>query len=201
MRKVKLFSVALVIVFFFSNVSIIPGNRHFIQFGAEKVYGSQALYNYQKYNVTPYYYLQEWRFVGSGTGWIFTGYTSCDLDARTGVISGSGTIIDGSTSLRIYYFPLNSTLYRFEVGDYAGRDSSNNQLYNVNRYIPVIIYAPFKGSLISTFQNVDGVYPDNGIFTDGYWYVKGSLYTNIPQLSIISPSQNGTLFLKTRTSE
>jgi hypothetical protein len=39
MRKVKLFSVALVIVFFFSNVSIMPGSRHFIQFGAEKVWG------------------------------------------------------------------------------------------------------------------------------------------------------------------
>jgi hypothetical protein len=42
MRKVKLFSVALVIVFFFSNVSIIPGNRHFIQFGAEEVYGESV---------------------------------------------------------------------------------------------------------------------------------------------------------------
>jgi hypothetical protein len=40
MRKIKLFSVALVIVFFFSNVSIIPGNRHFVQVGVNKVYAS-----------------------------------------------------------------------------------------------------------------------------------------------------------------
>jgi hypothetical protein len=39
MRKVKLFSVALVIVFFFSNVSIVPGNRYFIQFGAGEAWG------------------------------------------------------------------------------------------------------------------------------------------------------------------
>jgi hypothetical protein len=47
MRKVKLFSAALVIVFFFSNVSIMPGSRHFIKFGGEKVCG-EGLDSYTK---------------------------------------------------------------------------------------------------------------------------------------------------------
>ena len=47
MRKIRLLSIFLIIVFFFSNVSILPGSRHFIQFGAEKVY-SEGIDSYTK---------------------------------------------------------------------------------------------------------------------------------------------------------
>jgi hypothetical protein len=54
MRKVKLFSVALVIVFFFSNVSIIPGSRHFIQVGANEAWAEPITYTVanQPYDVS-----------------------------------------------------------------------------------------------------------------------------------------------------
>ena len=45
MRKLKLFSALLVVMFFFSNISIVPGSRHFIQLGVNKAWSESSAYN------------------------------------------------------------------------------------------------------------------------------------------------------------
>ena len=65
----------------------------------------------------------------------------------------------------------------------------------VEEYLRPVAYNKVRGAKIMSTVAPNGTYPDDGIHTDGYWYVKTSMVPNAPVLSITS-SGNKTINLK-----
>jgi hypothetical protein len=146
-------------------------NTNFVQLGASEVWAVTS-YQYDKYNCTPYYTIDNGTFIGYEYDNDRSAYTSYTLDSNTGYFSGAGEYVD--------YLSFGSNYFR---PSYTVLDLYFPSLSNILhfRYTSVLTYK--QGTYVSSIQAQDGTYPDNGRHTDGYWYVKKSR----PILSAISP--------------
>ena len=80
----------------------------------------------------------------------------------------------------IYRYMFSYSSHPYAYGYYAGYSQS--------------LQREVKNTLLqSNLIAPDGTYPDDGVHTDGYWYVKKGIANQNPTINIISPSQNGTL--------
>ena len=177
MRKVKVFSSFLVVLFFVASISIAPGSSHFIKLGNEA--WASSVYEYNKYLCIPYYVMGPWEYYSVGSDG--RNYTSYIFDSNTGYFSNSGDLVNMYIGGRLYFTWGGNTLYQHY-----------NAGYGTSEFICKSVLSHKQGSFISNLQALGGIYPDNGRHTDGYWYVK---VTAVPLIPIITPSPNGTLFL------
>jgi hypothetical protein len=195
-KKVTL--LVIVIMIFFLNVSVDfsalfnvdSQNRHFIQLGAQEVWGlSKPIYFYNKYysaftNWSPEVYKQTNDYPMPLKTRIY-GYTSEPQWDGSKYIT-TGTPEYGTEGM----WTINNSAIKCSKNQFFFNHYDSNHYYYYNcewsRSRSTIM-----GSFIGTVTAEDGVYPDNGQHSDGYWYLK---VTAIPLLSILSPSQNGTLF-------
>ena len=163
----------------------------------------QSLYSYNKYYAVDYYNLG-WSCISSSESYAW-GY---------GPVTGSYSINNYIGSINLVGYDINpnnygvqlvnyqnATLYniyngellRIDIGKFTRYNSSGFALCNCNIYKAILSNNPIKGSFITTIQAVEGMYPNSGKFTDGYWYEKSTLVTRVPEFVITSPSQNGTI--------
>ena len=68
--------------------------------------------------------------------------------------------------------------------DYFSYYLEDDGWHYVNRATSGRTRTKTKGSLISTIIAEDGTYPNDGIYSDGYWYVKGALAFPIFKIKI-----------------
>jgi len=64
--------------------------------------------------------------------------------------------------------------------------NNNDKIYAYKQTSKVVEYGNGRGSLLeSNIRAVQGTYPDDGIHTDGFWYVRGgTVPNNIPTISV-----------------
>ena len=196
MRKFRIFSSFLVVVFFISFISFNPGSGHLIQLGGE-VLAAGTLYNYNKYNVdtvyTPKYTFSSSYAHNSITyGDIFSNYS----------VDNTGVHLSGYVIHYGGYLPETGSYY--STGNTWGlweyRGNGNNTGGNV--YFIDALQISVKGILIQ--ENIvaeNGAYPDDGKYTDGYWYVKGAKVNTPPIILNNTPTQNAALFPNLQTPE
>jgi len=68
----------------------------------------------------------------------------------------------------------------------------------VTNIIYILYRENFYSTTVKTLNTsniiaLDGTYPNDGIHTDGYWYIKKGIANQTPTISITSPSQNEKL--------
>jgi hypothetical protein len=195
-KKLKIITFsAIIVTILYLNVSVDfsvlfdkdAQNGHFVRVGAEKVYAaSKAIYNYSKYTtVKKYIDNAPWEYMGYSAS--YKGYYSYGFIPETG---NYYTTIEFYDIYDQYYYHMDAgdgrQIYRY----YTPSEYGNTQKWVKYHYNNSRVDA--QGTYIGALTAVDSTYPDNGKHTDGYWYVKGSLVTNTPDISITSPLQNKT---------
>jgi hypothetical protein len=149
-------------------------------------------YIYEKYDVTWTLEIDsEWKEEAglsmSGGGTFYTDYS---FNAETGYITGAGTNLGNSYSASsvtsdIYYFGNPSVRSLKAYNKYYGgsamgyADAWRFKSKNIKSISN-------KGSLIETVTAEDGTYPDNGVHSDGFYYVK----TVVSTLYLIQDGQD-----------
>lgn len=102
-----------------------------------------------------------------------TGYSSYTFDSKTGQFSEAGTqktVFQNNTGETVYVVSLNS------LEEYIANGGENGFKWNIYRSRKEQVKS--RGS-VRQYNLIaeDGTYPNNGIHTDGYWYVKKGIYT------------------------
>ncbi|MFJ7891285.1 Ig-like domain-containing protein [Lysinibacillus xylanilyticus] len=87
----------------------------------------------------------------------------------------------------------------YKVNMFADYEEQNpGHFYTVTIYklTPIVIKTTYsKGALVQTnIAAEEGTYPVDGRHTDGYWYVKGAKANTAPTVTLVSPSNNQTLY-------
>lgn len=97
-----------------------------------------------------------------------TGYTSYTLNPN-GTFSVSGSYYSNSTAYNWYLYTLvNSTTVSYQ---YAS-SLSGSYYYQTGTITSIPKITSTRNNYINTLVSEEGIYPDNGLYTDGYWYVK-----------------------------
>jgi hypothetical protein len=145
---------------------------------------AQVYYYWSKFSVSTQFELGPWSTPVSGTtvpGGI-NGYSSYSLNPTTGVLTLSGVASNLEVVGNIYIQPSPGNLNKYT---FAGSESRD--VYYKYSWANVVS-STVRGSLIqSNIRAVQGAYPDDGIHSDGYWYVKsGTVPNNMPTISVTS---------------
>jgi hypothetical protein len=194
MRKFRLFSSLLVVVFFISFVSFNLESENFIQLGSV-AWGEGTCFYYEKYTVNthnnycPIDYNNTYLDIGASSE--MTGYLNYAWDSLD--MKWYGLNWNTVTSGTCYYVDDNCV--------YEGKLSGGHKLTRELKGRQLIGTTDLKGSLVqSKITALNGTYPDNGKYTDGYWYVKGTIVPPII-VNLIIPTQNAALFPNLQTPE
>jgi hypothetical protein len=189
--KKTVVSVLIILFFFYFNVTVDfnvlinnAQNGQFVQGGPVKAYAA-ALYSYSKYTAVSGY-AENWVPADPGespfSGYVpHYGYPGYTFNNITGKFTLTGENRPYWSEGTVGYLISGGRLYRsicYESDSYRPADKN----------IPVS--AMVRGSLVTSVLSPLGIYPDNGIYSDGYWYVKGAYVTNTPTILISSPSPN-----------
>ena len=151
------------------------------------------LFYWDKYSVnnTPVYKESKWNFLGySENSGRFYGYNAYTLDKNNGKFSANGKKIDIMNaewgSIYWHYGDSNETLYRDDfVSIYGQQHGVNTNSYALTATSEIV---KNKGTLVTAnILDIDKTYPDNGIYSDGYWYVKKAT-TNMPPVITVDNS-------------
>lgn len=179
MRRLKILSSLLVVIFFISFVSFNLGSGHFIQLGSE-AWAAGQLYYYNKYNVGSYQVTTftsdnsaPYGYVWVSTPWYnITTYTGYTFSSTYGY-QGTGGRTNNNQG---YYIPSPYVVYVYNCM------SGSDTLYMAYRQASYTTETvEYQGSLAeSNIIAEDGTYPSNGKYSDGYWYVKGSIVNTSP---------------------
>lgn len=134
------------------------------------------LYYFQKYNKLVQYVLNDFVYSSSDKMTI-TGAPNYSFNSSTGAVTLSGSNITlgtgaGQTPQGTVYTLSGNILYK-HVSTWSGTVSS----WQRTIYKATISQTPVnqKGEFVETVTGFDGQYPDNGIASDNYWYVKENL--------------------------
>lgn len=160
------------------------------------------LYYWDKYNVSQVkkYSETDWVYEGDEDlthGLIWRGPTTYSFNNTTGIytVPGSESYIETKRDNKLYtlYSPMNyqNTHYlrRWDITYYQppGESTRTGTYIKVyNKYVNSVD-VPTKGLLIqSNIMDLEGTYPDNGIHSDGFWYVKKATSNMFPVLTVDS---------------
>lgn len=169
------------------------GNERFLQLGPQEVHAA-TVYYYDKYNTihgyldnAPFEYVES--FYADYTNNTSTGNSSYSFDPINNSYSAAGIVSDTSHYSTVYGPGGTSGIYKYV----SGKTPSGYLAYSVyyrdaSKNSPTILKDQLVQSNITAF---DGAYPDNGVHTDGFWYIKGNA---LPGLTVISPLQNSTFY-------
>lgn len=152
---------------------------------AESNAATQPVNVWDKYDTKMVWTDGEWEYQGfsGGTGWGYSGYKITNSGQFE--LTGEWGIGDGYR----YEFWSNGWLNRYRSGvEMVNGDWQSGHHWWYQRYA---VQQKVRGNLIQS--NLVGEYPDNGLHSDGYWYVKKTITNNIPTLSINS-SGDKTLY-------
>lgn len=118
----------------------------------------------------------DWEYQGfsGGSAWGYPGYRITSSGQFE--LTGEWGIGDGYR----YEFWSNGWLNRYQSGvEMVGSNWQSGYHWWYQRYAKQV---KARGNLIQS--NLVGAYPDNGLHTDGYWYVKKTINNNIPAITI-----------------
>ncbi len=184
-RKNKMFKcVLLCMIIILSNLSTT------IPFMPEiKSYAAEPEYYYDKYTCNGPYYAKLINSVNvPDTGIVYrSGYTEYFINQYSGQFEGAGEYIENSTTQYLYELRGKTLIYNtspypnyviiiFEIDD-NGSEKTRGKLVQSD------IVAPNK------------TYPNDGLHTDGYWYVRKNPVNPPPVLSVIAPVDNSAYSL------
>lgn len=183
MRKIYKITVFLIIMTIALNINIGLYNKHFLQLRIGEVEAEEPLYYFRKYTIG-LYQLNNFGLVSSQYEHYPDGYTSYKLDPFTGQLSSAGAhgYIPAYYTL---YSPYGSNLYKY--------------IYNYDKdktdtYLASIVYNPdVPGKYIETITAPGNRYPLNGKNKDGYWYIRGDIINNTPNITQTQPTLNSPL--------
>jgi hypothetical protein len=204
MRKFKIFSSFLVVVLFISFFSFNPASGYFIQLKNEGYGESLQYFYYDKYNIAVGWsqevydgssYSEGYGGVGMGNE-LYTDWTYNDAIGYIGQGVGPQGLTSAIATPNTYYYGCyNSPTKRSrQVSINRGTQSYYKFTYEVWVRNPIDV----KGNLIqSNIVAPDGMYPNNGKHTDGYWYVKGAVANLPPTITSSTPTQNASLSFPT----
>lgn len=145
-------------------------------------------YNWSKYNtvttqVTTY---GNERMTASGTGsGTFQIRSSYGMSSSTGYYD-SGSLFTPTTGSTGYFVQSSTVLIAYTCTSKVG----STWYYNYWRYELTATLTPSysQGSFISSFVAEEYAYTDNARNSDGYWYVRGSVYTPPTETPLSAPS-------------
>ncbi len=176
----KIFTLILALAIVLSGFSYYPLNRN-IQF-VNNVDAYTVKYYYDKYNTEGPYklsliYTSDQLNVNYGT-------QNYSFDKNTGIFScyGMGT----SSSVEICYNKVNFDGI-WVLAIYEPLPGGRTRISNYK-----VISCPIAKSTIvksNIIADVD-TYPDNGLYSDGYWYIKTGAVNNNPIISVSAPLTN-----------
>jgi hypothetical protein len=184
------------------NISILAIALILVFTALPKEVFAETMYYYDKYRVVTEtrYREGDWRF----SEWIsyrqmkedegsmyrtksgFTSYTFNDI-RNSWSMAGRSDEVGYYNHGTIYYIngSGNKTkLWRVEF-DNSGRWTYRKEISDNTTYL-----FQSRGSLVGRIIAADGKYPENGVHTDGYWYIKGGLANASPNLVINHPILN-----------
>ena len=179
-NKKKFFTSILALAIVLSGFSYYPLNRN-IQF-VNNVNAYTVKYYYDKYNTEGPYklsliYTSDQLNVNYGT-------QNYSFDKNTGIFScyGMGT----SSSVEICYNKVNyDGIWVLAIYEPLPGGRTRISYYKVIS-CPIAKSTIVKSNIIA---DVD-TYPDNGLYSDGYWYIKTGAVNNSPIISVSAPLTN-----------
>ncbi|GIP61125.1 fibronectin type III domain-containing protein [Paenibacillus woosongensis] len=144
--------------------------------GAKSEAATAPVNVWDKYDTRMVWTDGEWEYQGfsGGTGRGYSGYRITSSGQFE--LTGEWGISDDYR----YEFWSNGWLNRYRSGvEMINGKWESGYHWWYQRYA---VQKPVRGNLIQS--DLIGQYPDNGLHTDGYWYVKKTITNNIPTLSI-----------------
>ncbi|WP_425517372.1 fibronectin type III domain-containing protein [Paenibacillus solanacearum] len=145
-----------------------------------------AYYQYDRhYSVSGWADTASWEYENGGPS-VSSGSSSYNYDPYTNTYSESGP----GAGWGDWYFVENGNLHMFNTEPYCTDCESGDTIttYLGTKYPWKNEQAQLRGEFIETIIAIDGTHPNDGIDSDGYWYVKKNSYWN--PLQIISPISN-----------
>ena len=185
MKYLKKITIGVLAVLFMMFISIDIGTQHVLEFGKE-VKAATINYRYDQYSIIKDPYPTDYIWYVSDSGPIGVNRDSLYFTlANKQLIYGFGIQTWDLTELY-------QTYTNIEISNQRSRDGYNDSdgtHHDPSAYCALRGTKFTQGALIKTnIVAPDGTYPDNGLFSDGYWYVKKGIANQNPT---ITPSTQG----------